>query len=379
MRRVLILGGGFGGVSAAHHLRELLDDEDEILLIDRRRHFSVGFRKTWALLDFSTMEEGQRALKGLENWGIKVLHETITDIDPINLSAQVGDKPIQADAMVIALGAEHALDAIPGYREYGLNPYDPASVTQTREKISAYDGGKVVIGICGVPYTCPPAPYEIAILLQEQLKDRGHSPEMALFTPLPMSLPILGEAGCSVIEGRLADQGIEFLPNRHVTRIDKGEIIFAIGRLSYDLFLGIPPHRCPEIVVQAGLAAEGGWVEVNPSTLETAFPGVYAVGDLTTIPLANEKRLPKAGVFAEQGARVVAEHVHARFQGSQSEVKLEAHGACFFEVGGGEAMLVEGHFLAEPTPDVALTAPSTKYLEEKRMFESDRLRRWFGK
>jgi sulfide:quinone oxidoreductase len=378
MRRVLVLGGGFGGVAAAHHLRRLLEDDDEVLLIDQKPHFTVGFRKTWAILDLSPFSEGQRALKLLEKRGIKVMQEAITDIDPLGLSVEVGGQQMQGDAMVIALGAQHTPQSIPGFQEHALNLYDATSLENSRDRISTFAGGKIVLGIGGVPYTCPPAPYEIAILLQEQLKARGIEADMTVCTPLPMSLPILGDAGCSVIESRLTDRGIGLLPNRHMTRVEENEIVFAIGRLEYDLFLGIPPHRCPEVVTHAGLAAEGGWVEVNSQTMETPFPSVYAIGDLTAIPLADGKRLPKAGVFAEQGGRVAAEQIHARFQGHPSIVEFEGRGACFLEVGGGEAMLVEGHFLAKPAPDVHLTIPSGKYLQEKHRFERDRLEAWFG-
>ena len=379
MRRVLILGGGFGGVSAAHVLRQELAEDDEIILIDRRESFSVGFRKTWALLGISPFADGQRPLKSLERQGISVMRETITKIDPAAKAVEVDHGRIEADAMIVALGSQLAPGLIPGFEEHALNAYDAATIPEAKQRLDAFEGGIVVVGIFGVPYSCPPAPYEIAILLQEHFAARGLDFSMQAFTPLPMSLPILGDAGCEVIEGYLAKKEIRLHPNRKALRVTAGEIHFTTGRMSYDLLLGIPPHRCPQVVVEAGLAKESGWVEVDSRSLETSFDDVYAIGDLTTIPLANGKRLPKAGVFAEAQGEVVAKLIAAGFNNSESTARFEGLGACFLEIGNGEALLVEGDFLAEPAQLVSLTEASSTYADEKFSFESERLLKWFGK
>jgi sulfide:quinone oxidoreductase len=379
MRRVLILGGGFGGVSAAHNLRQELSEDDEIILIDQREYFSVGFRKTWALLGISPMSDGQRPLKSLERQGISVMHETITKIDPVTMAVEVDHGHIEADAMIVALGSQLVPGLIPGFEEHALNVYNGTMIPDVSQRLDAFEGGSVVVGIFGVPYACPPAPYEIAILLQEHYAAMGLDFTIEAFTPLPMSLPILGDAGCEVIEGYLANKGIRLHPNRKALRVTADEIQFTTGRMAYDLLLGIPPHRCPEVVVEAGLAEEGGWVEVNPRSLETSFDDVYAIGDLTTIPLANGKRLPKAGVFAEAQGEVVAKSIAAGFNNSESAARFEGLGACFLEIGNGEALMVEGDFLAEPAPRVSLTEASAAYADEKLSFESERLLKWFGK
>jgi sulfide:quinone oxidoreductase len=188
---------------------------------------------------------------------------------------------------------------------------------------------------------------------------------------------VLGEAGCNVIEGRLADNSITFLPNHKATAVEAGEVVFASGRRPFDLLLGVPPHRCPTPVANSGLT-DGAWVRPNPRTLETKFPGVYAVGDLVEIPMADGKPLPKAGVFAEAMGQVAAEHIAASFAGRQSGAAFKGEGGCFLEVGGGQAVMVQGSFLAQPAPQVALTEPSRQYIEDKRAFETDRLQRWFA-
>jgi sulfide:quinone oxidoreductase len=377
MKRVLILGGGFGGIAAAHRLRQKLSPEDEIVLVDRGTHFMVGFRKTWALIGESSLAVGQRPLSALEGHGVRIINGTISAIDPAARVAEVDGRRFEADAMVVALGAELAPEKIPGFQTYALNVYDPRSVPEAIETLRNFKGGRVVVGIFGAPYKCPPAPYEFALLIKGFFKAQGVSAALEVFTPQPMSLPILGQAGCDVIESRLADNGIDFLPNHKATGIEAGEVVFPTERRPYDLLLGVPPHRCPVAVVQSGLTAGGEWIRVNRRTLETSFAGVYAVGDVVEILTANGKPLPKAGVFAAAMGEVVAERITATFAGRESPAVFTGEGGCYLEVGNGEAMMVHGRFLAEPAPEVRLTDPSRAYLDEKRSFETGLLQTWF--
>jgi sulfide:quinone oxidoreductase len=378
MRRVLILGGGFGGVATAHALRRRLPPEDEIVVVERRPYFMLGLRKTWALVGRGTLEEGRRPLQALERFGIRVLPGTITAIDPANRAVEVDGRRWEGDAMVVALGAELAPEAIPGFREHALNVYDPQEIPRAMEAVRAFRGGQVMIGIFGAPYKCPPAPYEMAFLLQDFFEARGVRARISVFTPQPMSLPVLGAAGCSVLEGRLAERGIDFLPNHKATAVEAGAVVFGERRRPFDLLLGIPPHRCPEVVVRSGLTDGGAWVRVHPRTLETRFAGVYAIGDITEILLPNGMPLPKAGVFAEAEGEVVAERIAAVFAGREPEASFSGEGFCYLELGRGEAMLVRGRFLVEPVPEIEITEPSPNYLEEKKRFEAERLRTWFG-
>jgi sulfide:quinone oxidoreductase len=378
MRRVLILGGGFGGVATAHALRRRLPPEDEIVVVERRPYFMLGLRKTWALVGRGTLEEGRRPLQALERFGIRILPGTITAIDPANRAVEVDGRRWEGDAMVVALGAELAPEAIPGFREHALNVYDPQEIPRAMEAVRAFRGGQVMIGIFGAPYKCPPAPYEMAFLLQDFFEARGVRARISVFTPQPMSLPVLGAAGCSVLEGRLAERGIDFFPNHKATAVEAGAVVFGERRRPFDLLLGIPPHRCPEVVVRSGLTDGGAWVRVHPRTLETRFAGVYAIGDIAEILLPNGMPLPKAGVFAEAEGEVVAERIAAVFAGREPEASFSGEGFCYLELGRGEAMLVRGRFLVEPAPEIEITEPSPNYLEEKKRFEAERLRTWFG-
>ena len=378
MKRVLILGGGFGGVVSARRLKETLDERDEVILVDRRDYFMVGFRKSWALVGQSTLEAGQRPLDSLTSLGIRVMHDPVTRIDPLAHTAWMGDQRLSADALVIALGAELAPEAVPGFQENAYNVYDPNDIPRAAQALQNFSGGKLLFGVFGVPYKCPPAPYEMALLIREALQDRGVSADIEVFTPQPVSMPLLGQAGCDIIESRLADQGITFLPNRKATAVEAGEVVFTNERRHFDLLFGVPPHRPPAVVRESGLVGESGWVSVSSRTLETQFPGVYAVGDVVQIMMANGKPLPKAGVFAEAMGETAADHIAATFAGREPDATFKGEGGCYLEVGDGQAMLVKGHFLAMPEPEIELTEASRRYLEEKRSFEAQRLQTWFG-
>jgi len=378
MKRVLILGGGFGGIATARRLKQKLDAKDEVILVDRRDHFMVGFRKTWALVGESTLEAGQRPLDSLTSLGIRIMRDPVTRIDPNGRAATMGDQIISADALVVALGAELAPEAIPGFQQYAFNVYDPNDIPRAAQALKEFQGGKLLLGIFGVPYKCPPAPYEMALLINDSLKARGIKANVEVFSPQPMSLPILGAVGCDLIESRLADKGIIFLPNHKATAVEAGEVLFANERRPFDLLFGVPPHQPPAVVRESGLVDNSGWVSVKPRTLETQFPGVYAIGDVVQIGMANGKPLPKAGVFAEAMGETVADRIAATFAGQEPEVTFKGEGGCYLEVGAGQAMMVKGQFLAEPEPEVMLTEASSKYLEEKRSFEMQRLQTWFG-
>jgi sulfide:quinone oxidoreductase len=244
--------------------------------------------------------------------------------------------------------------------------------------LKEFKGGKLLIGVFGIPYKCPPAPYEMALLTREALAARGVKAELEVFTPQPVSMPLLGQAGCDIIEGRLSENGITFLPNRKATAVEASEVIFANERRRFDLLFGIPPHRPPAVVRESGLVGDSGWVAVNSRTLETQFPGVYAIGDVVQIAMGNGKPLPKAGVFAEGMGETVADRIAAVFAGQEPEAAFQGEGGCYLEVGNGQAMMVKGHFMAVPEPEIALTEASAQLLEEKRAFESQRLQTWFG-
>ncbi len=377
MHRVVILGAGFGGIATAIALRQRLEPADEVVLVDRRTTFTMGLRKNWGLLDPAALTEGERPLSRLAEQGIRVETGTVDAILPGERTVQVDGDRWQADALVVALGAEGDPGRIPGFRTHALDVYDLGQVEPARAAIARFAGGRIAIGIFGAPYPCPPAPFELALLLDERLRAREMAATIEVFSPLPMSLPILGQAGCGSFESRLELAGIEFLRDHTATAVEDGVVAFGDERRPFDLLLGVPPHRAPAVVVDSGLTEGAPWIKVDPRTLETSFPGVYAIGDVIALPLANGQLLPKAGTFAQAEGEVVAARVAASLAGSPSTASFAGDGACFLETGGGLAAMVTGGFLADP-PAVRLTDPSAEHFAAKRAFERDRLTAWFG-
>lgn len=378
MKRVLVLGGGFGGIATAHRLKQRLGDEVEVILVDRRPYFMVGFRKSWALVGESSLEAGQRPIDSLSRIGVDVRRATIEAIQPQEKSATVDGERIQADALVVALGAELNPSAVPGFAEHAYNVYDPDDIPRAEKALNEFKGGRLVIGIFGAPYKCPPAPLEMALLIQEKFKKSGVQATIEVFTPQPVTLPILSQASCDAVDGRLMEQGVHTFGHHKALSIESGKVVFEKRSIEFDLLLGIPPHRAPKVVRESGLTGESGWIEIDPRTCATSFAGVYAIGDSTQIVLANKKTLPKAGLFAEMMGETVAERLADEFSGKVPTAEFSGEGGCFFEVGNGEAMMIKGNFLADPAPIVDITDSSKEFYDEKVKFETERWAKWFG-
>jgi sulfide:quinone oxidoreductase len=375
--RVLILGGGFGGIAAAVALRQRLVPADEIVLVERRTTFVMGLRKNWAVLDANALAEGERPLALLADRGIRIVTGSIGAIHPAERAVEVDGVRWDADALIVALGAERDPDRVPGFLERAIDVYDLTQGDRARAAVEGFTGGRLVIGIFGAPYPCPPAPFELAMLLDERLRTRAIEGAIEVFSPLPLSLPILGQAGCGSFESHLEDAGIGFLRNHVATAVDDGAVIFGDSSRPFDLLLGVPPHRVPQVVAQSGLTGGGPWIKVEPRTLETSHPGVYAIGDATALPLASGQMLPKAGAFAQAQGEVVAARIAATLDGRQPTATFAGDGSCFLETGRGMAAMVTGGFLADP-PAVRLTDPSPEHFAAKRAFERERLAAWFG-
>ena len=363
----------------ATELDRLLGDDHEIVLVDRNEHFSMGLRKLWELVGHATIAGGRRSRDVLSKRGIRFVRDEILAIDPGARTARVGSETIDADYLVVAVGCEPRPDLVDGLADHGHDVWDAAGVSTAAEALSRFDGGRIVILIAGVPYTCPPAPYECAMHVDEYLRERGvrGSSSLVVATVQPLLMPNAGKDGSAWLGEQLAARDIGFQVGCKVEQIEPGRVVLADGELDFDLLLSVPPHRVPAVVKASGLTGEGEWIGVDQATLQTAHPGVFAIGDVTLIPLANGLPLPKAGAIAElEGVRVAAA-IAAEVRAGAPPPPFDGHGVCFIEMGKSQAALVDGAFFAEPEPQVVIDQPSSLHAEEKRRFETERLARWF--
>jgi sulfide:quinone oxidoreductase len=381
MKRTVILGGGFGGLTVATELRERLGAGHEIVLVDRGEHFLVGLRKLWALVGLGTLEEGRRSRAKLDGRGLRFLCGDVRRIDPEARRVDVNGEELDADFLVVALGAETRPDLVPGLKEHAHDLYDAEAIPALAAALARFRGGSIGLVIAGTPYKCPPAPYECCLLLEEHLRGRGlrEATRLSVYTPAPILLPNAGKAGSDWLGDQLASRGIPFATGRKPERAEAGRIRYADGtELEADLLIAVPPHRAPAVVAECGLLGEGDWIAVDPATLETAHRRVFAIGDVTQIGLANGLPLPKAGLFAELEGKRVAAAIAAECGAGESPPAFDGRGYCFIEMGKDRAARVEGDFFARPEPQVSLQDVSARHAEDKRAFESERLQRWFG-
>ena len=372
-KHVLILGAGFAGLELATRLSESLADEVRVTLLDQNESFSFGFSKLAVMFGRRSAAEVQLSYRDIRKEGVEFRRERVTAIDPEERRVTTDRGSYEADFLVVALGADYDLAATPGFDEYGFEYYSIAGAERTRDVLPEFDSGRIVIGILGQPFKCPPAPFEAALLLHDALVERGarEAADVRVIGPMAAPVPVTNEVSRSIL-GALEDRGIEYVPKQLVAELGGGKAHLASGgSVLYDLFIGIPVHRVPDVVESCGLAVDG-WVPVDHTNLRTRFPGVYALGDVAGAPVA------KAGVFAEAAARVVADDVAARLHGGQLERPYEGAGSCYVEFGGGMVGKIEANFLAGPTPTARLIGPSHELAADKQAFAATRRKRWFG-
>jgi sulfide:quinone oxidoreductase len=376
MKHVVVLGAGFGGLELSSRLSDSLAGEVRVTLLDQNDGFTFGFSKLDILFGKQSADAVRIPYRELAKPGVEFRRERITAIDPAARHVTTDQGSYEADILVVALGAEYDVAATPGFAEDGLEYYSIAGAERMRDALPSFVGGTILIGVLGQPYKCPPAPFEGAFLLHDQLVERGirGQTEMRVIAPMSAPVPVTPEVSRRFLD-ELAARGIEYMGQKRVVELDPaaGEAVLESGeRLPYDLFVGIPIHRVPAVVAESGLAPNG-WVAVDRETLLTPFPDVYAVGDCVAIPMA------KAGVFAENAAGVAADGIVARLRGEEPGRRYEGQGNCYLEFGSGRVAKVEANFLGGPSPTATVVGPSEELAAEKAEFAPTRRARWFGK
>jgi sulfide:quinone oxidoreductase len=373
MKHVVILGAGFAGLELATRLSESLAGEVRTTLIDQNESFTFGFSKLDVLFGRKATADVQLRYEDISKEGVEFRRERVTTIDPENRRVTTDAAGYDADILVIALGADYDFAATPGFAEGGVEYYSLAGAERMRDVLPDFEAGRILVGILGHPFKCPPAPFEGALLLHDHFVERGlrDSVEIRVVGPIAAPVPITKELSQSFLDA-LAERGIEWVGNQQIVELDNGEARLASGgSIPYDLFVGIPVHRAPSVLESCGLAVDG-WVPVDKTNLATRSPNVYAVGDVTALPMA------KAGAFAETAARVVADDIAARLRGEELQRPYEGAGSCYLEFGGGLVGKVEANFLGGPKPTARLVGPSRELAADKVAFASTRQKRWFG-
>jgi sulfide:quinone oxidoreductase len=372
---VLVLGAGFGGLELSTRLSEELGDGVQITLIDHADAFVFGFSKLDVLFGKRSTEAVRLRYEDLAPH-VRFRQETITAIDPQARRVVTDLESYEADVLVLALGADYDLAATAGLAAATNEFYTVPGAETLRDILSSFRSGTAIVGVCGAPFKCPPAPSEAALLLDEYLRERGVREETAIQVVIPFGAPVPPSPATSqAILAAFAERDIGFVPERKVVALDAetGEAVLDDGRrLPYDLFLGVPVHRAPEVVVASGMTQDG-WIPVDPGTLATRYEGVYAVGDVTSVGT------PKAGVFAEGAARVAADHLVARIAGAPAPPGYDGKGSCYMEFGDERVARIDVDFFSTPGhPTGTFTAPSQETAAEKAEWAASRRARWFG-
>jgi sulfide:quinone oxidoreductase len=374
--RVVVLGAGFGGLELTSRLSEELGDAADVVLIDKAEGFIFGFSKLDVMFGRTVADSVVHPYRDLVKPGVRFVQATIEAIDPEQRRVETDAGSFEGDVMVVALGADLDPGATPGLVEGGNEFYTVPGAFALRDVLADFKGGRVVVGVTSTPFKCPPAPSETALLVHDFLTERGIRDSSEVSLVMPMGAPIPpSPAASEALLTAFAERDIRWRPNQRIVALDPDRKVAEVAdgdEIPYDLFLGVPVHKVPAVVEASGMCVDG-WIPVNPLTLETSFPEVYAVGDVTSVGT------PKAGVFAEGQADVVATAIIAAAADGQTSETYGGHGQCYLEFGQGQVARVDVTFLTGQPPTGTYEGPSSGLADQKAEFGSTRIRRWFDR
>ncbi len=375
---VLILGGGFGGLSAANEIRKNLSaSQVRITVIDKRNWFMVGFAKLWIIKGTRNFENSTALLNGLEKKDIDFVNEEILQIDLKNKNITTSTNEFSYDFLIIAMGAVLAPQKIPGLTENGLNLYDYKQSEEIHEKIKNLKSGIIAISIMGMPYKCPPAPFEASLIIDSMLRETNtrESVQIHFYSPAPITLPAAGPEVSKKILDLISSEKIVFHDSCKIKTVEPNKLIFENSEADFDLLLAVPPHVAPDVIYESGLAEKNNFIPINRDC-KTPHENVYAIGDVTSLKVTDKLAVPKAGVFAEGEGIAVAKNIISKIQSKEDSALFDGKGGCFIESGRDTASLIEVDMFSGPNPKTNLTESTAEHLEEKLQFEKDRLSKW---
>lgn len=367
--KVLILGGGSGGLATAGRLKELLGDKISITIIDKQRSFVMGFSLLRVMTGEKTEQEVTVPKEKISQKGIKFINTEVNMIDINNRIVRTNQDEFAYDYLVVALGAELAPEKVPGF-ESAFHMYTLEDAKKLRDALSSFRGGSIRLVVSSTPFKCPPAPYEAAMLIDDYLRSKGlrDKSDIQIFTPEPQPMPIAGPEVGNTVVSMLNEKGIGFHNNAKVSSIDGSskQIVFENGtREKYDLLIAIPPHTSPKVIRESSdLADASGWISVDPKNMHTKHDRVYAIGDVAAIKLPSGMMLPKAATFAFGQAEIVASNIASSVLGTETR-NWDGFGECFIETGAGNAAYGSGSFYSSPKPVINLQIPSKELRERK--------------
>lgn len=371
------MGGGFGGLSAANELRENLNQDTRITIVDKKDWFMMDLVKLWIVAGTREFETSKKPLENITKKGIEFINENVTKIDLQNKIVRTSYRRLHYDYLIIALGVELAPEQIPGLKENGLVLYDLEDVSKIRDAIRKMKSGRIAMAITGLPYKCPPAPYEAALLIRSVLEEAGTSSsiQMDFYSPTPITLPAGGPQVSEEILQILKSKKIEFHGNHKTISVEPNKIKFESGEADFDMLIAVPPHKVPFVAVDCGLAQPGKFIEVD-RICRTKIDRVYAIGDVNQIMVTDKMAVPKAGIFAEGEGVAVARNIASQIKKEQESAIFDGKGGCYLETGKKTAGYIRVDMYADPSPVTELKPPSSDYFSEKEKFEKERLEKW---
>lgn len=380
MQKVLILGGGIGGIVASTVLKKASGINVDVTLVEKDVHHHFAGSYPMMLVGKRKPEDITRDYSNLGKKGINVFHREIRKINLIEQQVTTNQGVLDYDILVIALGAEYHPETIPGFSQYAYHVYDFEGVMRAQQSLALLREGHIVLFISGLPIKCPPAPYEMMFLIEEFLRKKGKRSKvnLTLVTPEPSPEPLAGPLVGQSVRKMLEERGIDLITGAKVLALEPGVLILDQGqRIFGDLFFGIPSHWSPQVLRDTDLVDDAGWVQVDSHTLQTRYPGVYAIGDAAAIKLpVMGVQAPKAGIFAHYQAEVAARNIALIAQGKNPTFRYTGKGACIMNTGFGRARYSMVRYYHKPGPFITLFRPSRAAYWSKLAFEKYWLTRW---
>lgn len=365
-RQIVIAGAGIGGLACARRLRRRVAAEHRVVVIDPRDVFQFAPDFLWVLAGTRRPDQLARPMSGVIPTGVDHRRARVLSIDPNTQTVTTTAGEVPYDKLVVGLGSELAPDLLPGFADAALDFYTLDGAIAASDALRRTTAGRLAVVVSRLPFKCPAAPYEAALLAEATIRRAGArgSVTIDVFTPEPLPMPTAGPALGHRVAAMLDERGIGFHPTTTIESIDgEARVLHSTDgdEFTYDVLLGVPPHRPPDALANSPLAGPNGYAPVDPRTLtSTIHPDIYVIGDAAALPIADDKFLPKAGVFAHAEAVVVADRIADELAGRTPTSEFDGKGSCFVEVGNGRAAYATGDFAAAP-PQLRMHPPARRW------------------